>query len=207
MAFIKQAANEPPLEDRRKEGRDCPSLQEQLSNPDPAIRRWAARDIVHCSGVATLLVEHLKIEPDVSVRAVLLTSIMCTNDTVAFEHLTDCLRSEDVVLRNEVVDALKQLPEEAAPIMEKLLQDPDADVRIFAVNVLESLCNPKVEEWLIRVIENDPHLNVCATAVDLLGEVGTKAARGALILLKVRFAHEPFIQFASDVALKRIAGG
>jgi hypothetical protein len=77
-------------------------------------------------------------------------------------------------------------------------------VRIMAVNILESLRHPRVEAWLIEVIERDPVVNVCGTAVDLLGEVGTPASRAALIHLKQRFASEPYIQFAADLALKRI---
>jgi NAD/NADP transhydrogenase alpha subunit len=77
-------------------------------------------------------------------------------------------------------------------------------VRIFADNVLESLCHPEVEAWLIEVIEKDTHVNACATAVDLLGEVGTEAAIEPLARLKARFTDEPYIQFAADLALKRI---
>jgi tRNA A37 threonylcarbamoyladenosine synthetase subunit TsaC/SUA5/YrdC len=47
-------------------------------------------------------------------------------------------------------------------------------------------------------------VNVCATAVDLLCEVGAKASMDPLFRLKTRFAHEPYIQFAADLALKRI---
>jgi tRNA A37 threonylcarbamoyladenosine synthetase subunit TsaC/SUA5/YrdC len=47
-------------------------------------------------------------------------------------------------------------------------------------------------------------VNVCATAVDLLCEVGTEAAIDPLVRLKARFASEPYIQFAADLALKRI---
>ncbi|MGS0757735.1 HEAT repeat domain-containing protein, partial [Roseateles sp. GG27B] len=83
--------------------------------------------------------------------------------------------------------------------------DADSDVRIFAVNVLESLRHPDVESWLIDVIQRDPHVNVCATAVDLLSEVGTSAAVGALDALKVRFPDEPYIKFAANLALRSIA--
>jgi hypothetical protein len=48
---------------------------------------------------------------------------------------------------------------------------------------------------------------VCATAVDLLAEVGSPAALEPLQQLKVRFAEEPYIQFAADLALKRISEG
>jgi hypothetical protein len=59
---------------------------------------------------------------------------------------------------------------------------------------------------LIGVIERDTNVNVCATAVDLLCEVGTEAALEPILRLKVRFASEAYIQFAADLALKRIRG-
>jgi len=48
-------------------------------------------------------------------------------------------------------------------------------------------------------------VNVCGTALDLLSEVGSKASHEALERLKTRFASEPYIQFAADLALKRTA--
>jgi hypothetical protein len=57
---------------------------------------------------------------------------------------------------------------------------------------------------LIDVIDADAHVNVCATAVDLLSEVGTAWALEPLARLKARFAEEPYIQFAADLALRRI---
>jgi len=67
------------------------------------------------------------------------------------------------------------------------LADPDPDVRIFAVNILESLRHAEVENWLIQVLSEDTHVNVCATAIDLCSEVGTAAAIPALELVKRRF--------------------
>ena len=63
-----------------------------------------------------------------------------------------------------------------------------------------------MERWLIEVIEKDAHLNVCATAVDLLCEVGTEAAIEPLLRLKARFVTDTFIQFSSNRAIKRIRG-
>jgi len=115
-----------------------------------------------------------------------------------------CLRSEEADLRNEAIEAMKQLPEAVAPIMLGLLMDEDSDVRIFAVNILESLRHPQVEAWLLQVIDIDDHVNVCGTAVDLLGEVGGSASLASLQRLKARFAEEPYIQYAADLAIKRI---
>lgn len=205
MAFIKKhTGGEAIAHDERKQARDCTSLLAELADASATARRWAARDLVECPGAAAALVARLKVEPELSVREVILTSLTCLGDAAAVAGLVDCLRSEDAALRNEVVEAMKQLPGEVAPIMRGLLNDADADVRIFAVNVLESLRHPEVEAWLIDVIDRDAHVNVCATAVDLLGEVGTSAAQGALTRLKARFADEPYIQFAADLALKRI---
>lgn len=204
MAFIKNHIIETVAQDERKQNRECADLLVELSDDNPTARRWAARDIIDCPGVAPALVECLKIEPELSVREVILTTLTRLGDPTSIAGLVDCLRSEDAALRNEAVEAMKQLPDEVAPIMQGLLADLDPDVRILAVNVLESLCHPDVEAWLIEVIEKDAHVNVCATAVDLLGEVGTPAALEPLARLKARFSDEPYIQFAADLALRRI---
>jgi HEAT repeat protein len=116
----------------------------------------------------------------------------------------DCLRSENAALRNEAIETFKQLGQEVDHILQSLLADSDPDLRIFAVNILESQRHPEAEDWLIKVIAKDCHVNVCAAAVDLLCEVGTEASIDSLVRLKARFASEPYIQFASALALKRI---
>lgn len=182
-------------------------LLQQLQSASAEDRRWAARDLVDCPGVSAALVQHLQTETESSVREVILTTLVRLGDAQAVSGLVDCMRSEDASLRNEAIEALKQLPAEVAPIMRQLLSDTDSDMRIFAVNVLESLRHPLVESWLAEVIEKDPHVNVCATAVDLLGEVGSREVLEPLLRLKNRFAREPYIQFAADLAIKRILEG
>jgi len=206
MAFIRKSRDSEALvRDERRLPRDCAGLALELDSADAAARRWAARDLADCPDASSLLVARLQREDDVSVRELILSTLARLGDEVAVLGLVNCLRSESAALRNEAIECMKQLPDEVAPIMQCLLSDADADVRIFAVNVLESLCHPEVESWLIQVIESDAQVNVCATAVDLLGEVGSAAAREPLIRLKARFADEPYIQFAADLALKRLA--
>jgi HEAT repeat protein len=204
MAIIKPRVDPTVTGERRVRDRDRAGLSEQLEYDDPMVRRWAARDLTDHPGASAALVSRLQREEDLSVREVILTALTVLGDEAAIKGLVGCLRSEDAALRNEAIEAMKQLPDRVAPIMSGLLGDEDPDVRIFAVNILESLRHPDVEAWLIAVIERDPHLNVCATAVDLLGEVGSAAARQPLLRLKARYAEEPYIQFATDVALGRI---
>lgn len=205
MAFLKRQASPPSVpREERQHPRDCLALVTQLDDPSPAARRWAARDLTDCPNAAAALVDRLQREDEGSVREVILTTLTRLGGDVAVAGLVQCLRSEDVALRNEAIEAMKQLPDAVAGIMGGLLNDASPDLRIFAVNILESLRHPEVETWLIEVIEHDPHVNVCATAVDLLGEVGSAAARQPLLHLKARYREEPYIQFATDLALKRL---
>lgn len=207
MAFIKKSTPTVVGDDERGQGRDVSDLVSQLVDADPAVRRWAARDLLAYPQATAALVARLPVEADISVREVILTSLTRLGGELAVAGLVQCLRSEDAHMRNEAIEAMKGLPAEVAPIMGGLLIDTDSDVRIMAVNILESLQHPKVEEWLIEVIDQDPVVNVCGTAVDLLGEVGSALAYDALERLKKRFFDEPYIQFATNLALKRIAKG
>ncbi len=203
MALIKPQRS-PDASPARELERDCASLVISLNNPSTVTRRWAARDLADCPGSSAALVARLGDETDASVREVILTTLTRLGDGVAVAGLVQCMRSEDAALRNEAIETMKLLPDAVAPIMRELLADADSDLRIFAVNILESLKHPDVELWLREVIERDPHINVCATAVDLLGEVGSVAALDSLRQLKARFAGQAYIAFAADLAIKRI---
>lgn len=203
---LKKGKPTPPIDvpGERQQTRDLDGLVRSLQADDPLTRRWAARDLTTHPEAAAALVTQLRREPDHSVRQVILTTLTSIGNDTAVQGLIDCLYLEDAMLRNAAIEVLKELPDQVAPFMGRLLRDPDPDVRIFAVDVLESLRHPRVEDWLIEVISQDPHVNVCATAVDLLGEVASDRAKAALASLKQRFAEEPYIQFAADLALKRI---
>ncbi len=205
MAFIKKQINVPISQNERAHARDYESLILQLESNDPIARRWAARDLADYPQASTALILRLLSDEELSVREVILSSLAAIGDETVVMGLIKCLRTEDPWLSNEAIDIMKLLPDQVAPIMYALLADADADVRIFAVNILESLRHPAVESWLIEVIQRDTNVNVCATALDLLVEVGSKASEQALKHLLARFPDEPYIQFAVDLALKRLS--
>jgi HEAT repeat protein len=186
------------------EQQSCEELVAALEHSDATVRRHAAQKITTCCDAAAALISRLKREENTAVREAILNSLLHLHDPSISNSLADCLRSEDAALRNDVIDAFKQMGDDGAPILRSLLADPDPDVHILAVNILNSEHYPDAEQRLIEVIERDAHVNVCATAVDLLCEVGTQAAIDPLLRLKARFAHEAYIQFAADLALKRI---
>lgn len=204
MALVKRKVTQSVEPGRPKQQRNCEELVAALEGADTGARRKAARDIGRCLHGANALVGRLKREEDAAVREAILNSLARLNDPSAISGLADCLRSEDAALRNEVIETFRLLGRDVAPVLRSLLADPDPDVRIFAINILDSERHPEVESWLIEVIERDGHVNVCATVVDLLCEVGTEAAVDPLLRIKTRFRSEPYIQFAADLALKRI---
>ncbi len=204
MALVKRKVTHSGEPGRPEQPRNREELAAALEGADSGARREAAQDIVHCLDAANSLVNRLKREGDAAVREAILNSLVRLNDPSAIGGLAECLRSEDAALRNDVIETFRQLGGDVAPVLRSLLADPDPDVRIFAVNILDSKQHPEVETWLTDVIERDAHVNVCATAVDLLCEVGTEAAIDPLVRLKSRFQSEPYIQFAADLALKRI---
>lgn len=204
MALIKNQKSTVTPQDERQISRDFPGLSTIIATGDARARRWAARDLVAFDGASEVLVSRLALETDPGVREAILLALTEIGDQDAIDGLVMCLGCEDVQLRNEAIGAMKHLPDQVAPIMETLLNNTDPDIRIFSVNVLESLRHPQVVPWLVKVIEQDPHVNVCATAVDLLGEVGNESAVTALHRLNERFPAEPYIQFAVSLALKRI---
>ena len=206
MGFVKVSATDIATDDQRHIDRSYLGLLESLQATDEMTRRWAARDLSSYPQASEALMQQLSQEPDRSVREAIFVSLTQIGNQVAVDGLITCLRSEVVNLRNDAIEAMKLMPDAVAPMMQGLLHDPDPDIRIFAVNILESLRHPQVESWLIDVITKDPHLNVCATALDLLAEVGSQQAIEPLQQLKQKFADEPFVQFAIDIALTRIQG-
>ena len=141
------------------------------------------------------------------VRESIFTSLTQLGDSTAVAGMVELLRSEDAELRNGAIEALKLLPESVAEFIPALLSDIDPDVRILTISILESLRHPQVEEWLIEVIEEDQHLNVCGAALDLLAEIGTERSLGPIRGLRERFKDAPYVQFTADLVLQRIEKG
>ena len=204
MAIVKRVQTKTVASDEHCRPRDLAGLMASLDAPDATARRWAARDLAPFTEAVPALVKRLRIETDTTVREAIFLTLTELGDANIVQSLIKCLHGEEVERRNAAIEVMKHLPDAVAPFMPGLLVDPAPNVRILAVSVLESLRHPDVEKWLIEVISEDSQVNVCATAVDILAEVGTEAAITQLEALKRRFPDEPYILFAADLALQRI---
>lgn len=185
---------------------DLAALTAALASPEGGERRRAARELGAFPEAGPLLCAHLGREPAASVRAVILTTLIRLKSPAVVEGLLPLLRSEDSGLRNGAIEALQEMPDEVEPHVADLLADPDSDVRILTVNMLSLLPHPKAPDWLAEVVAHDPHINVCAAAVDGLAEIGNERAVAPLQALAARFPEVPFMRFAAAAAIRRIGG-
>lgn len=206
MALVKRTAA--PIAELERD--DAPRGQKQwiadLASDDTSMRRRAAQALARTPEAVAVICAHLANESSFSVRSIILTGLIVHKSPAVVRGLLPLLGSEDANLRNGAIEALQQMPDEVAPHVEAMLADPNSDVRIFAVDVLSALPHPMVPEWLRRVVTLDPHVNVCAAAVDALAEAGQPEVIPALEQLADRFADVAFIQFAADAAIRRIRG-
>ncbi|MCW6511553.1 HEAT repeat domain-containing protein [Lichenifustis flavocetrariae] len=166
--------------------------------------RIAAIRLAARFGEAELLTRHLAAETDPVLRETLLTSLVRIGGVRAARPLIALLATDDASLRNAVIETLQSMGEEVLPEIEAQLENQDSDLRIYAVNMLLSFRSPRVPDIALRVIAQDPHVNVCAAAVDVLAEVGRPEMVEALQAAAARFSDQPFLSFAVRAAAKRI---
>jgi hypothetical protein len=180
--------------------------RDRLAGSSADERRRAARALSKDPAAAAVLADRLSCEPDPRVRDALFGSLVDIGGTQAAELVAPFIRSDDAGLRGGAVEALKRLGSDATAVLDALMSDPDTDVRILAIEVTRAWPGELASPRLLRVFERESHVNVCAAAVDVATEVGTNDLLVALDGLRTRFAGEPFLVFAIDVACDRIGG-
>lgn len=183
------------------------TLLTQLVSTQATERRVAARQLSEHPSSSQALCDQLWLENDASVREVIITTLTTLGDETAIETLILCLRSEDAGMRNEAIEAMKQLPQAIGPHIENLLEDADVDVRLFTVNILSTLPHHDTEKWLCKVLREEEDVNVSGAALDVLTEIGTRASVEPIQTTCRKFPQDAYIQFAAKLALKRIGEG
>jgi HEAT repeat protein len=182
---------------------DAASLRRDLESPDGDRRRNAVR-LAARRGEAALIAGHLAVESDPGIRETMLTSLVRIGGRDAIRALVQLLGTDQTSLRGALIETLQNMGDAIVPDIEELLHDDNADLRIYAVNTLLSLRSPRVPDIALKVIETDPHVNVCAAAVDVLMETGRPDMADALNAVANRFPDHPFLAFAVRAAIKRI---
>jgi HEAT repeat protein len=192
-----------PLVKRRAPSRP-PCGADALDSADPTARRAAALALAGNPDAAAPLLDTLGREPVPEVRVAIVTSLMATRTEAVAAGLTALLRSQDVALRNDAIEALRQMGEAARAPLTTALNDTDPDMRLFAVNALDHARAPWARDCLHRVLAEDPEVNVGLAAVDALATTGAAEDAPMLAAFAARFPDEPMVAFAVRTALRRL---
>lgn len=123
-----------------------------------------------------------------------------------FDEIFLMLKSEDAYLRNMAISFLQNSGEESIKFLEKLLENKDKDIRIFAINILGDVKYAKSVDILRYFLAQEDDINAMMTAVDYMGEIGTQEDIPLLETLKVTHKDDPYVCFGVDTAIDRIKG-
>jgi len=170
-------------------------------------RRWsAARALGGVAAAVPALAQALESEQIPQVREAIMTALMRVGDEASVLALLPYLRSQDAGLRAAAVEALQALPEAITPFMASLLADDDVEVRILATELARNMPPSQATRVLCTMLEHESNPNVCAAAIEVLAEVGTRDALPVLKACAQRFSNIPFLPFAVSTTIARISG-
>jgi HEAT repeat protein len=168
-------------------------------------QRWtAAREAAQVPSAAPALGRALLSEVDVRVREAIFTSLARIGNAESAQAVLPHLRSDDASMRTGALDALRAMPEQTRPLLARLLNDTDPDVRLLTCELARSLPGKDSVRLLCQLLETEPVANVCSAAVDVLAEIAGAEAMPALARCAERFRNDPFFTFAVEVAIKRV---
>jgi HEAT repeat protein len=204
MPFVK--SNKPgTLSTDVKPEKDLASQIGDLSSPNLDVRWNAARALGGRVDAVAALAQALRTEQVTRVREAIMTALMRVGNEASVRALLPYLRSQDAGQRGTAIEALQALPDAIMPFMATLFCDSDTDVRILATELARNMPAREATHVLCHLLENEPQPNVCAAAIDVLAEVGTREAVPTLEACAKRFTDTPFLPFAIATTIARIS--
>ncbi|WP_022661050.1 HEAT repeat domain-containing protein [Paucidesulfovibrio longus] len=181
---------------------ECGSLLEQLKSSDTVDVREAAflagegRCVEAVAALAALLEDE-----NIGVQEAADVALRKIGGPATVEALVPLLRSERAPVRNLAMDILRQIGVQHLGVLVELVPDADADVRIFAADILGATGSVRAVEPLVRALLHDPEVNVRYQAAVSLGELGSVDAAAAL---GRAMKDEEWVQYAAVEALAKI---
>jgi HEAT repeat protein len=204
MPFVKRDAAIPAATDQSSAHSAAAAIA-NLKDPQAEARWSAARSLGSSPEAVPALAVALSIERASRVREAIMTALIRIGDDASVKALLPYLRSQDAWLRAATIEALQSLPNAISPYIDQLLEDSDPDVRLLATELVRNMPAENATQALCRLLDREQHPNVCAAAIELLAEVGTREAIPALQSCAERFAGVPFLAFAALTAMARIS--
>lgn len=167
--------------------------------------RWtAARIAPELQGGVQALGQALSSERNPRVREVIFTGLAKIDSPEAVEFVLPFLRSDDSGLRTAALDALRTMKCATRSYLQRLLNDADADVRVLACELARNVEALDAADLLCGLLDREMDANVCASAIEVLAEVGGIDALPSLERCAERFRGMAFLDFSIQITADRI---
>ena len=128
------------------------------------------------------------------VREAIMTALMRVGDEASVKALLPYLRSQDAGLaRRGHRGPAGAAGRESCPSWRRCSETARRDVRILATELVRNMPAADATHLLCSLLEYEQHPNVCAAAIDVLAEVGTRDALPALAACAERFCRNPIL--------------
>ncbi len=183
---------------------DAAAVLHALANGNDDERWAAARAAAGLPDGQAALGAALTRERNARVREAIFTGLVRIATPGSVEAVLSCLRSDDAALRTGALDALRAMAGVVWPYVPQLLQDRDSDVRVLACELARNAANDDATRVLCELLEVEREPNVCASAVEVLTEVGTAEALPVLARCAGRFRGTTFLEFSIQITIDRI---
>ena len=182
-----------------------PELIQQARSTDPDLRQKAAWAVSHAEDERDYaLMFELLGDKDWRVRKTIVDGFVRDPQPEVVGGLLDALAdAENAGKRNSSTEALVRVGGPAiAPIVARLRDEDDVDVRLSLVNLLGDLRSAEGFDMLIELLETESDINVASSIVSSLGKYRDAAALPAL--LRVLQREDLWLKFHSIEALGEI---
>jgi HEAT repeat protein len=182
-----------------------PELIQQARSTDPDLRQKAAWAVSHAEDERDYaLMFELLGDKDWRVRKTIVDGFVRDPQPEVVGGLLDALAdAENAGKRNSSTEALVRVGGPAiAPIVARLRDEADVDVRLSLVNLLGDLRSAEGFDMLIELLETESDINVASSIVSSLGKYRDAAALPAL--LRVLQREDLWLKFHAIEALGEI---
>lgn len=139
-------------------------------------------------------------------RAGLFVALAALDTPEAAHEVAACLTSPHAALRNEAILTLQAMGTTAEAAIDALLANAEPGPRLLAIEVTRAWPPARALPRLARLLEHDPHPNVCAAALDVAADTGTPELLPAIAAARARFRPLAFVVFAADITRARLTG-
>jgi HEAT repeat protein len=178
------------------------SILEKFSSTDPDILREAAYDAA-ANGLAEAVPSLVALleSDNLGVQEAAENAVRRIRGAETVSCVAPLLRSDNAAVRNSAMDILREIGEDNMKVLAGLLEDQDADVRIFAADILGTSGSHVAVMLLSETLLHDAEVNVRYQAAVSLGTLGSPDAVPAL---RKAMKDEEWVQFAVVEALAKI---